>query len=128
MLIIVALLRMDNLAIVIFGDVPRQKLVDQLLKFEDQVLGDTSSTSSLAPSPPLRPFSGYCDDLTVPIQAEVKFPSVDEEFGMVEISWRVGDTIENGYKYTALSYLLDFLTEKIISPFSKGLPFYRSYW
>ena len=56
----------------------------------------------------------------VPVVAEVKFPSVDEEFGMVEISWRVGDSVQDGYKYTALTYLLDFLTEKIISPLSKG--------
>ena len=118
---------------VIFGDIPQEKLVNTLLAYEDDYFRDpdftanscsSSSSSSSPPSSPrrlpLQPFSTPCERPQIPVQALVEFPSVDEEFGMAEISWRVEDSLQNRYQYLALSYLLDMLTEKIISPFAKG--------
>lgn len=102
--------RPDNLCVIVAGQVDHALLLESLKIVEDKIRSK-GSLPALA-----RPWvtSKQPQRLTQVIQKSIKFPSEDEETGVVYVAWN-GPNFSDTYARLRLEILLEYLTDSAVS-------------
>ncbi|XP_073242896.1 uncharacterized protein C05D11.1-like [Porites lutea] len=106
--------RPENLCAIITGQIDPVKVFQTVKSFEDKIL-----TKKTLP-PYKRPWQTPVPPLSDAVEKVVRFPTEDEESGSVLLGFR-GPICSDRYGMTALSVILDYLTDTPIAPLQRDL-------
>ena len=111
--------RPDNLYLTITGNLQPSEVFQALNRIENKILEKANRRK--IPLPLLgRPFQRPLETLKRNVTKKIEYPSKDEEFGKVNLAWRLpGILTDNLEKLTAFGILSTYLTSTAVSPLKK---------
>ena len=111
--------RPDNFYLTITGNLQPSEVFQALNRIENKILEKANKRK--IPLPHLgRPFQRPLETLKRNVTKKIEYPSKDEEFGKVNLAWRLpGILTDNLEKLTAFGILSTYLTSTAVSPLKK---------
>ncbi|KAL9988958.1 hypothetical protein ACROYT_G003456 [Oculina patagonica] len=106
--------RPENLCVIITGQIDPKQVFETVKPFEDKIL------SKKALPPYERPWQTPVPSLSAAVDKVIKFPTEDEESGSILMGFR-GPSCKDFYSLSALSVILDYLTDTSIAPLQREL-------
>ncbi|KAJ8023724.1 hypothetical protein HOLleu_36243 [Holothuria leucospilota] len=107
-----AFYRPDNLCLVITGKVDPVEVFQRLQPFEEKIISKGALPQMT------KPWTSPVPPLTAPVEEVIPYPSDDESNGLVYVAWR-GPQVEDLYEISAISGLLEYLTDTSVSPLQR---------